>query len=262
MKITYILGSLIFIILLSNNIYGQVVIGHQPEKAIDKKHSLLELKVDNSKDTAQAFILPLAKTTQRNKITEKNGQTNNGNKFPRGGMLYDVSTGKVSVYVKKDKNSPAAPTSSSGTSNTADKDNQWVYLSYMLNNKKVPILIARDSNSISSDGSNSSNNNSLKTITISAPEGYVPYTYNHKTNPDGGYVPYTTTATNSGGSNSNSPDSVIVSLSYNGYTLTPYEDYKAEKSSGNDGKIKVTFLSFEPEHKQDFDKIFVQYVLK
>lgn len=257
MKIAYILGFLIFIILLSNtNIYGQVVIGHQPDKAIDKKHSLLELKVDNSKDTAQAFILPLAKTTQRDKITEKNGQANNGNKFPRGGMLYDVSTGKVSVYIKKDKNSPAAPTS--GTSNTVDENNQWVYLSYMLNNKKVPVLIARDSNSISSDGSN---NNSLKTITISAPDGYVPYTYNHKTNPDGGYVPYTTTA-NSGGSSNNSHDSVIVSLSYNGYTLTPYEDYKAEKSSGNDGKIKVTFLSFEPEHKQDFDKIFVQYVIK
>lgn len=259
MKIAYILGFLIFIILLSNNIYGQVVIGHQPDKAIDKKHSLLELKVDNNKDTAQAFILPLAKTTQRDKITEKNGQTNN-NKFPRGGMLYDVSTGKVSVYVKKDKNSPAAPTSGSGTSNTVDENNQWVYLSYMLDNKKVPILIARDSNSISS--SDGSNNNSLKTITISAPDGYVPYTYNHTTNPDGGYVPYATTATNSGGSSSNPTDSVIVSLSYNGYTLTPYEDYKAEKSSGNDGKIKITFLSFEPEHKQDFDKIFVQYVLK
>lgn len=252
MKTTYILGFLVFFALIfSTQIQAQVIIGHKPDKPIDKKHSLLELKVDNSKDTAQAFILPLAKTTQRDKITENNGQ-----KFPRGGMLYDVTVGKISVYVKKDDKYPSSVANANqGTTQQQDPNNEWRYLSYMLDANTVPILIARDSSAINLDG------NGNKTMTITAPEGYVPYTYNRQTNPDGGYVPYNSNG-GSGSSSSQTTDSVVVSLSYNGYTLTPYEDYKAEKDGNNDGKIKVTFLSFDPEYKQEFDKVFVQYVLK
>lgn len=247
-KVTHIFALLgLALVINSNRAQAQVVIGHQPDKPVDKSHSLLELKVDNSKDTAQVFMLPLAKTTQRDKITNYNqGSSNqNGQKFPRGGMLYDVTAGKITVHVQKD-----------------DKTgNEWRYLAYLSEDTAVPVLIARDSSAITLNSNNSSNTN--QTITISSPEGYVPYTYNRKTNPNGGFVRISNNQQPS--SSNNSTDSVIVSLSYNGYTLTPYEDYKAEvetQNSGGGDKVKITFLSFVPEHKQDFDKVFVQYVRK
>lgn len=248
-KVTHIFALLgLALVINSNRAQAQVVVGHQPDKPVDKNHSLLELKVDNSKDTAQAFMLPLAKTSQRDKITNYNqGSSNqNGQKFPRGGMLYDVTAGKITVHVQKD-----------------DKTgNEWRYLAYLSEDTAVPVLIARDSSAITLN-SNSGGSNTSQTITISSPEGYVPYTYNRKTNPNGGFVRISNNQQPS--SSNNSTDSVVVSLSYNGYTLTPYEDYKAEvetqNSSGGD-KVKITFLSFVPEHKQDFDKVFVQYVRK
>lgn len=253
-KVTHIFALLgLALVINSNRAQAQVVVGHQPDKPVDKSHSLLELKVDNSKDTAQAFMLPLAKTSQRDKITNYNqsgsqsNTTQNGQKFPRGGMLYDVTAGKITVHVQKD-----------------DKTgNEWRYLAYLSEDTAVPVLIARDSSAITLNN-NSGGSNTSQTITISSPEGYVPYTYNRKTNPNGGFVRISNNQQTSSRS-SPSTDSVVVSLSYNGYTLTPYEDYKAEietQNSGGGDKVKITFLSFVPEHKQDFDKVFVQYVRK
>lgn len=220
--------------------YGQVVIGGD-NKPTSKPYVLLELKSDHTKDTGQGFMLPMAKTTkQRDSITnekETGGSTTN-TKFPRGGMVYNVEKHTVDIWTKK------------------DNANEWRSLAYTSASSKIPELVSLDSTFITtpSSTSGSGNNTDLQTITLELPEGYKLYKYKGEQN--------------GGGSSSTPQDSFVVSISYNGFKLVPYVDFKPEaQNSSNTGSspsqkesLKITFLTLVPESKKELDKILVQCI--
>lgn len=243
----YFLALIVLVVALPT--YAQVVIGHEPKKlGKGSKYVLLELRVDPSKDTAQGLMLPLAKSSQRDSITKKK----NAAKFPVGGLIFNIDSGTVDVWTKR----ACKPSTSSTGTDQKDPHHEWRSLSYGRGlTDSTLVLLALDTTAITasttSGSSSATNADPMQCITLKVPEGYKPYTYKG--------------SGSSGGTGST--DSVVVSLSYRGLALTPYEDFKAElgssSGSGSTGTsgtndVKVTFLTIVPEQKSGFEKILVQ----
>lgn len=224
---------IILISLATNRMYGQILITNgQNTKPSDSVHTLLELQNDTSTASlnkpSKSLLLPISDSMRKRKL----GQTPN---FPQGALIYDSSNRLIYVF----------------------SQGQWRALDTTHSKATAqpgPLDINKDDleNNPFETGSTSGNTqNNKNSLVIKTPKGYAPFEVKNTGTAGGG----------GGGTNSTYP---LVHITYNGISLTQGKDFKASFEGGNNNnsekKIKVEFLTLEPEEWKGFSSFSAEYV--
>lgn len=219
---------------------AQLVIGDNPKQPKAPGKSLLELNNKetngNGNDIPGGLLLPQRKKSSAS--TDTMG-------FSEGALVYNDS-GYFEILTIKNP----------GGTSDEDKKLEWKKIASGANAIR-PELINVTKQVTSINGSSGSN----VCVQVCLPSGYVPYVRaNSSSSTDG---------------NTNGKQ-VVVSISYNGFALKQQFNGTSSSSSGTNGngdftavyengsdsnkKIKITFLTLQPEQYGDFDRILVQAV--
>lgn len=211
---------------------AQLVIGDSPKQPKAPGKSLLELNNKESDNSTIPGGLLLPKRKKAAATTEITG-------FSEGALVYNDS-GYFEILTIKNP---------SGTTDS-DKTLEWKRLASGAGAKRPELINVRGQ--VSDDNLNGTTDK--KCVTITLPSGYVPYTRG---------------AASGGSSDVNKQ--VVVKISYNGFGLkqklstttsdtdsSGAADFEAVFEESN--KVKITFLTLQPEKATDFDRILVQVV--
>lgn len=239
---------------------AQVVIGRGADTATAPNVTLLELKVDHTKDTAQGLIFPGVKTIQKEKMTKKGKDKEN--KFPEAGMVFDFDRQMLEVYAQQKKGQGSSTNTNAQTSSNGKK---WNPLSFAISDESSnPELRILDTSSVKCTSCGGTSTGGFDSIELVPPRDYA--FYREQSNGS------------SGGNNNR--DTFNVFLRYGGISLRQGTDFTVVPccagsastgcstcpsstvctncTNGNCCNLKVKFLTFHPEEKAELDMIAVQ----
>lgn len=234
---------------------AQLVIGDSPKQPKAPGKSLLEL---NNKENDNAAIPGGLLLPKRKKDAGGSSSTSTESSdvsgFSEGALVYNDG-GYFEILTVKN---------SSGTAEETNKELEWKRLASGADAKRPELInVTGQVTNTTFPAVGTSGMSSSSSVTVTLPTGYVPYTK------DGSV----TESSSSSGSAETKMKQVVVKISYNGFGLkqkfsttggstgtgtTSDADFEAIVESDN--KVKITFLTLQPEEAADFDRILIQAV--
>lgn len=227
-QIIYTFISIILLSLIFNQASAQILITNGKDtKPSDSVHTLLELRNDTSagmlNKPSKSLLLPITDSMRKRKL----GETPN---FSEGAIVYDSSSRLIYVY----------------------SQGKWRALDTIRNKATTQpqsLDITQEdleNNPFTSHSTGTTSTQDKNTLSIKTPQGYAPFE-----------VKGTGSTSTSG--------YPLVHITYNGISLTQDKDFKASLENGSGGtnkekKIKVVFLTLEPEEWKDFSSFSAEYV--